>query len=182
MTALRAFHGDPAIKAKYLARVRMHRELDHLTQGVGWESDGETKGCAVGCTLDAYDHTRYPIEIGLPEWLAHIEDAIFEGLPYATAMAWPERFLTAIPVGADVEPVRHQLAIRRLDRLPATHLTEDVVAAINLVRGCHIAALHDLPCDWDAARSAAESAARSAARSAAYIRHAAKLLDLLRQS
>jgi hypothetical protein len=47
-----AFHGDPAIKAKYLKRVKMHTKLDHLKQGVGWEKNGHTKGCAVGCTLE----------------------------------------------------------------------------------------------------------------------------------
>ena len=87
---MQAFHNDPAVKAKYLARVRMHREADHLTQGVGWESNGVTRGCAVGCTLEAYDHRRYPIELGLPEWLARLEDRIFEGLPHADALSWPE--------------------------------------------------------------------------------------------
>jgi hypothetical protein len=117
---LRAFHGDPAVKAKYMARVEAHRRADEIIQGKGW-SDG--KGCAIGCTLDNYDHSRYPIELGLPVWLAHLEDAIHEGLPLEDAKRWPGQLLEAIPEGADVEPVRDRVAIKRLEWLFA-HLAE----------------------------------------------------------
>ena len=62
-----AFHGDPATKEKYIARVRAHREADRLVQGEIWDGD---KGCAVGCTLESYEHERYPVELGVPEELA----------------------------------------------------------------------------------------------------------------
>lgn len=100
-----------AIKTKYLERLRTHRELDHLTQGVGWENNGETRGCAVGCTLEAYDHARYPIELGIPEDLARLQDAIFEGLPRADALAWPEQFLGTIREGADLSLVWPRFAL-----------------------------------------------------------------------
>jgi hypothetical protein len=106
-----AYHGDPAIKAKYLARVKAHREADVLTQGVGWESNGTTRGCAVGCTLEAYDHSRYPVELGIPEVIANLEDAIFEGLPRAEAMRWPEAFLKAIKPGSDLSMVWPRFAV-----------------------------------------------------------------------
>ena len=80
MTAL-AYHNDEAIKEKYLNRLRAHREADELVQGVGWEHNGKTRGCAVGCTFDAYEHSRGPVEIGVPETLIYFQDAIFEGLP-----------------------------------------------------------------------------------------------------
>lgn len=78
---LRAFHGDPAIKRKYLARILAHAKADEIVQGIGYEHNGTVRGCAVGCTLDVYDHARYPIELGLPEWIGHLEDCIHEGLP-----------------------------------------------------------------------------------------------------
>jgi hypothetical protein len=84
---MRAYHGDSEIKAKYLARVRSHRAADELIHGKGW--DGH-RGCAIGCTLDGYDHSRYPIELGIPEQLAHLEDWLFERLPVDNSMAWPE--------------------------------------------------------------------------------------------
>lgn len=43
-----AYHNDPKIKLKYVARFEAHRVADEVIQGQGWE-DG--KGCFVGCTL-----------------------------------------------------------------------------------------------------------------------------------
>jgi hypothetical protein len=91
-----SFHGDPAIKQKYIDRVQAHADADELIRGIGWKHG---KGCAIGCTLEAYDHSRYPIELGIPEWAARLEDVIFEGLPNDQAMTWPRRFLEAVPVG-----------------------------------------------------------------------------------
>jgi hypothetical protein len=118
-TTLIAYHGDPKIKAKYLRRVRAHRRADELVQGTGW-ADG--KGCAVGCTLDAYRHSRYPIELGIPEVLARLEDALFEQIPRRNRdawLAWPEEFLAAIKPGADLAPVWPQWAVWML--LDETH-------------------------------------------------------------
>jgi len=190
---LRAFHGDPAIKAKYLARVQAHAAADRLIQGTGWE---EGKGCAIGCTLEAYDHTRYPIELGLPEWLARLEDSIFEGFPKDEAMVWPESFLEAIHPGADLEPVRHKLAMRRIDRLTelqrgnlgehgeaSDSVIHQTLSALEQVRRCHEAEaggnVCDVPAAWSAAWSAAESAAWSAARSAEIAWQLARLLEYL---
>ncbi len=103
-----AFHGDPAVKAKYLSRVAAHRAADQLIQGTGWNG---RRGCAVGCTLESYNHSRYPIELGIPVELARLEDRLFELLPVADAMAWPERFLSAIEPGANLSKVWTQWAI-----------------------------------------------------------------------
>ena len=56
--ALRAYHNDPATKRRYLARVRAHRLADELVQGTGFETNGQTRGCAVGCTLNAYEDRK----------------------------------------------------------------------------------------------------------------------------
>ena len=100
---MQAFHNDQAIKDKYLARVIAHREADNIIRGTGWE-DG--KGCAVGCTLENYDHSRYPIELGIPEWLARVEDTLFEGMSLGKSRTWPEEFLKAVNVGADLEKIK----------------------------------------------------------------------------
>jgi hypothetical protein len=52
---MKAFHNDQAIKDKYIARVEAHIKADNLIRGTGWYGG---KGCAVGCTLEAYDHIR----------------------------------------------------------------------------------------------------------------------------
>jgi hypothetical protein len=169
-----SFHGKQEIKDKYLARVIKHRELDNIIQGIGWENG---KGCAVGCTLENYDHSRYPIELGLPEWLARLEDRIFEGFPKEKAMFWPERFLASIPVGVCVENVRHHSSIKRMERLLEIQnkLLEkhneqyilDTINSIKLVIDCHRLELKNEYCDWAKAESAAGSAAELAAQSAA---------------
>ncbi len=170
---LLAYHGDPAIKRKYLARMRAHRKADELCQGVGFEHNGQTRGCAVGCTFDKYDHARGPIEIGVPEVLLHLEDAIFEGLSEDEALDWPEKFLAAIKPGADLSRMHHQFFVWLLVDSKLLMITDSNRAAIE-----QVAALHERAAagevitesDWSAAESAAWSAARwaeSAAVSAA---------------
>jgi hypothetical protein len=164
MSTLLSYHNDPKIKQKYIHRLSEHRRLEHLTQGVGWETEnGTTKGCAVGCVLENYDHSLYPIELGLPEWLARLEDHLFEKLPKGEAEQFAVDFLAAIPVGKDIEPVRHRLAIIRqeaaLVRLKDN--TEPYAAecrnAINLVISYHNGCLQGASSEW-AARSAAWAA------------------------
>ncbi len=95
---MKAFHNDPAIKQMYLDRIAAHRSADELIKGTGWE-DG--KGCAIGCTFHSYSHEAMEREWDVPQMLAHLEDAIFEGLPNGDSQAWPEQFTNAIPVGSD---------------------------------------------------------------------------------
>lgn len=80
---MQAFHNDPAVKEKYLARIRAHAAADRLTQRVGWK---EGRGCAVGCTFEAYDHDLGPVEIGVPTWLMWLEDSLFERLAKKEAL------------------------------------------------------------------------------------------------
>ena len=168
MSQLLAYHGDPKVKAKYLARVRAHRKADELVQGVGFERNGETRGCAVGCTLDAYDHARYPVELGMPEMLARLEDAIFEGLPKAKALEWPTQFLSAAKPGADLSLVGWKfLAWLLSDEKVNPGINHPLVR--DAVKRC-ANMMHDMGEGKkvaESARSAAESAARSAAWSAA---------------
>ncbi len=105
---LRAFHGKQEVKDKYIERVQAHATADEIVKGKYWE-DG--KGCAVGCTIEGSDHERYETELGIPEQIAHIEDALFEELPNGTAKAFPLKFLEAIPVGADLSLVCAKLVV-----------------------------------------------------------------------
>lgn len=100
---MKAFHNDPEIKSKYLNRVIAHRNADEILQGKYWEKG---KGCAVGCTIHGEDHSAYERELGIPTWLAKLEDRLFEGLNLTEAKTFPERFLSAIPVGCDLESIK----------------------------------------------------------------------------
>lgn len=83
-----SYHNDPAVKTKYVERMRGHIKADALVRGLGWDSK-KKRGCAVGCTLENYDHAQYPIELGVPEWLARLEDTLFENLPEKDAKTFP---------------------------------------------------------------------------------------------
>ena len=136
-----SFHNDPKIKDKYLDRVRKN-------------------GGAVGCTLEHNDSKRYPIELGLPVWLARLEEEIFNNLPVDKAKQWPLNFLKAIPIGVDVDAARHLIDIRRLDRLISIQeklLSKNegavksaivaTISAIKIIKSCHDAALNEMGFD-----------------------------------
>jgi len=105
---MRAFHGKQEVKDFYLARVRAHREADQIVRGFYWEGG---KGCAVGCTIHSGDHAAYEVELGIPRIIARLEDGIFEALPNGRSKLWPEQFLSAPPVGADLSLVWPRFAV-----------------------------------------------------------------------
>ncbi len=182
---MRAFHNDEKIKQKYLARVIAHQKADNLIRGQGWNG---TKGCAVGCTLENYDHSRYPIELGIPEWLARVEDTLFEGMTLEKSKTWPEVFLRAVNVGADLEKIKTPFIVYILkqtiksmdacefDRSANPNVVEAVdrskAAVLKMIR-CREKGL-----DLSAARSAARSAAWSA-ESAAHDNYAEELIRMI---
>lgn len=108
-----AYLGDPTLKTFLLQELHRHRKADEIVKGHYWENG---KGCAVGCTLESIaarngkwkagiDHTNhalYESELGIPSQLAHLQDAIFEGLPNPDYLAWPEQFAKAIMPGANL--------------------------------------------------------------------------------
>jgi hypothetical protein len=97
-----AYHGDPAIKSKYLNRVLAHQAADEIAHGFYWENG---KGCAVGCTLHSNRHAAYETELGVPRMLARLEDRLFEGMANGKSKEFPAKFLAAIQPGADLSRV-----------------------------------------------------------------------------
>lgn len=186
---MQAFHNDIKIKDQYMARVMAHFDADELIKGTYWK-DG--KGCAVGCTIHSGDHALYEVELGIPEWLARLEDRIFEGLPNGKAKEWPVKFLAAIHVGADLDKIKSPFLIFVLEstldkfdhaKSPEVKKAIDDVISLhkqeNVTESAWAAARFAAWSAAGAARSAARSAAWSAAGAAAYIKFADKLLELL---
>jgi hypothetical protein len=101
---MKAFHGSEEVKEKYVERMKAHIAADELTTGTGWRNGS---GCAVGCTLNKYDHKAYEVELGLPEWLAHLEDVLFENVSEDYSRTFPLRFLEVIPIGVDVDRINN---------------------------------------------------------------------------
>ena len=215
MKTLISYKGDKNLKEKFVKEIEKHRKADAIEQGTYGHQNGTWKGCAVACSLrslaiidgedlvTAYnDHTLYETKLGIPEWIARLEDTLFEGLPVKDAKKWPEQFSKAIPVGINLEPIKWKfcayLMKENIDRVLKLNITDElkkqVVDAIRGVLYVHENAIAsgtwDESAAWSArsaawsarseAWSAAESAAESAAWSAAYVKYSKYLLKLLK--
>lgn len=106
------FGGDPELKAKMQGRAEGHRVMDHFMQGIYWEKS-EVKGCAIGClSTGAASFGRsngqgsgaeaIACEFQIPYWLARLAETAFEGRDKDGAIAWVEKFVSAIPVGVEL--------------------------------------------------------------------------------
>ena len=174
-----SFHNDQAIKDFYIARLVAHRDADELIKGIGWTGG---KGCAVGCTLHAYNHKAYEDELGIPEALARIQDRLFECLPDRLSQQWPIRFLQSIPVGVDLSLVVWQYLHRIVSDVVEKHGTDDVkkgcAHAIDVLRRKALGEVVT-EAEAEAARTAADAAdaayaaAHNVARTVAYAAAAA---------
>jgi hypothetical protein len=165
---MRAFHNNAAIKSFYLDRIRAHAAADEIQKGFYWEAG---RGCAVGCTVHGDDHAAYETELGIPMWLALLEDKIFEGLPIEEAKRWPERFLSAITVGQDLKGIKKPF----LQFVVAEARSSAATAAARATSALAEAAAATKAATKAAARTAARAAeAKAAARAAAWAARAAR--------
>ena len=159
MTML-AFHDDPAIKAKYVNRMKDHIAADQVIQKLSWEEETNS-GCAVGCTLNSYSHEAYEEELGIPEALARLEDSIFEGLPVRDAPAFALGFLTAIHPGADLSMVTSRMCHWMLTspdldlQGKATEAGRSAIVTVATLYSQRIAGNEPSDTEWSSARSAA---------------------------
>ena len=164
-----SYHNDAAIKAIYVERFAQHRAADAVIQGQGYENG---RGCFVGCTLQAYNHSQFPLELGWPEWLARLADTIFESLPEKQAAQFGTDLLNAVPVGADLNAIKGPFLLsiqrRNLERLkdnkePYAQQCRDAIQGV--IAWLETGMQEAQRSAYSAARSAG-SAARSAADSA----------------
>ena len=164
-----AFHSEPSLKSAVMDRLREHRRLDQIVQGVYFENG---KGCHLGCLTHFESNTHdaaarlFGIEPRIGYWL----EAVFEGLPKGDCERWVLESTEAIPCGADLSLCHHHLSAWLLGESGFLKIVDENRDAIEQVRGLHVRAASGeviTADEWSAARSAAESAARSAAWSAA---------------
>jgi hypothetical protein len=130
-----AFHGDPAIKEKFLARVR----AANIVQGMCWNPK-TSSGDAIGSILHSAEHAEFPVQLGIPEWLARLVDVIHDNLPHKEFPSWPLQFLEAIPVGRTWDDQLEEcfllfiLELFILEQLPTRDATLDMLS--NLLQHC----------------------------------------------
>ena len=160
-------------KDYWVSTMQEHQDSDRLIAGEWFREDSETefKGCFFGCAMQTDES---PLEkaieaMGLPDWLIYLSEKIYEGLPQDERILFPVRLLESIPVGKNLEPIKHKLAITRLTKLATEN--NRVSECINIIIELHKIKLIGKEVsfeDWSSAESAARSAAWSAesARSA----------------
>jgi hypothetical protein len=179
----------PEQKTEFLDQSKAHFAADMLLRGTYADQNAdEFKGCSVGCHLhhimpaataeeisDLDDkHRRVADHYGYPEWLAQLQDTIFEGLPNGESAKWHvllAETLAETPADYDWQAALHRVhaVILRVSYKTAGTAQEVVHRVLDLHEraGRGEAVADEL---WNAAESAARSAARaaeSAARSAA---------------
>jgi hypothetical protein len=164
---MNAYFGKQEMKDLKLAQVRAHRMADQIIKGKYWENG---KGCAVGCTVHSSDHSAYEREMGIPRLLARLEDCLFERLPNERAMTWPEEFLEAIQIGADLSLVgarfMHWLLVDPKEGVIQHANTDQTREAIQKIAALYARKIGGSPVsinDWLVAAAAAAAAADAAA-------------------
>ena len=164
-----AYHGDHAVKLKYVGRMLAHQEADEIIHRIYWEGG---KGCAIGCTVHSDNHAAYETELGMPEWFAHLDDKIFEGMSDAVSRRFPLRLLSAIPVGfAEWDRLYHEFCayvlrdICEFDKMRYY----DVAVAVDAIIRLHERWTVTDDQAWTAAQSAVHSTGMSAGYSAAML-------------
>ncbi len=164
---MKSFFGNEFIKESYLSQVIDHQKADEVIKGKYWENG---KGCAVGCTIHSSDHKDYEMELGIPEWLARVEDTLFEGMSTIKSKTWAEDFLQSIPLGVDLNQIKSKFLLIVLKSTYDTfdHVKfPDVKESLDTVVNLYESGETDLDKFNSAANSAANAAA-NAANSAAY--------------
>jgi hypothetical protein len=112
-------------KTEFVRELKKHQKADDFIRGTYFNSTSG-KGCAVGCSLESVsrlkklkfsfdDHTLYEKHLGIPEWLARVEDTLFEGMTEERSKTWPVEFAEAIHPGADLEKVRVPFIVMLLE-------------------------------------------------------------------
>lgn len=119
---MQSFLNDPQLKKDLLAEVEKHRLADDFVAGTyGKELNGRFVGCVVGCSIESlnrirgkkfrtWNHKAYE-DIGIPEWLAKVQDVVYEGLPSDRKSLWAEQSWKSMPVGINLDRLKDPFMI-----------------------------------------------------------------------
>lgn len=182
-----SFFGEQCLKDTVVARVKEHQRMDQIIQGTYWEQcgDGVFRGCAIGCVLHSNDHMAYERQLGLPVFLAYIDEHIFESLPPGEAKFWPLRFIEAVPVGVDLELVFPKFMHWLLSDPEGVrqHADARTLPIIDSLVTMYARRIDGVPFDsWAAALAAARAALAAAWAAAGAARAAGKNESIHRQA
>jgi len=157
---------------KIRARIARHRELDEIIQGTGWNG---RIGCAIGCSLDKYDHEEFAnVLIGNNDRndgikIALLIDRLHELLPFALSLDWPGRVAHALTPGADTTHVLSRWFVWLLRVELKDHDAFGYCAKVAALYECRLAGDEPSATTWSSVYDdAADIAALAALASYAY--------------
>ena len=112
-----------------LVEMREHQKHDRFVQNTYLDELGSpvgTKifhGCMFGCTMqtDSKPITKFCERYGMPLWMGFLCEGIFEGMDFDEAIYFPVQVmekLVELPEDFDLEKVKHEVIIKRLENLP----------------------------------------------------------------
>ena len=163
-------------RQEFLELAKKHYAADMLIKATYGEIEqGQFKGCSVGCFLydikgDKFDvvdkHQVLADWSGLPVWLHHLQDTLFEGLPNGDSAKWHVQLaetIAGLPAEYDWQAAMHRVhvAILRVSYKTAGKSKSVVESVIDL----HERAGRGEPLAdelWSAVRSAAYQEIRDA--------------------
>jgi hypothetical protein len=104
-------------------------------------------------------HKLYEQHMGIPEWLAHVEDDLFERMGLERSKTWPVEFIEAINEGADLEKAKSPFMIVVLEEaLGCFNHTDFPDAKMTIDRVAHLWATGGTKEEFIAAAKAAKAA------------------------
>ena len=168
-----------------VANTKAHYAADMLLkQTYGTDDNGSFRGCSIGCHMHSIfpektadniqaisrKHKLVADHYGYPEWLALLQDTVFEGLPNGESNKWHVQLaeaIVALPDDVNWQNVLHRVhvGILRVSYATAGKTSEAVKAVLDLhERAANGEDVTDeqWSAAWYAARSAAESAGYAA--------------------
>ena len=160
-----SFFGEPCLKDAIVERVREHQRLDQIAQSIYWDG---SKGCAIGCVLHSGEHMAFERQLGLPVFLAYMDEHVFECLPLEDAKRWPLRFIEAVPVGVDLELIFPRFMHWLLSDPDGMrkHANAETVRIIDVLVTMYARRIEGISFDMQGAEAAGAAEAARAARAA----------------
>lgn len=168
-------------RQEFLDQSRAHYAADMLLKGTfGTEKTGTFRGCSVGCHLHHINpehrasgkHAAVANYYGYPEWLARLQDSIFEGLPDDECNRWHLQLaetLYTLPDDYDWQAAMHRVLVAIL-RVALQHAGKAAPVVQTVIDLHERAARGETVTDkeWQKAERAAALTAERAARVAAW--------------
>jgi len=135
---LQAFKNKQSLKQEIVSRMKEHINLDQLVQGIGYDHSSG-KGCAVGCSINCYDHQSFADTLDIDLWIPQVYDNVHEGINFIHIAKFNLDFLNSIPVGMSKKQsdmVRLKLFYFMLTKIIPSEFQKykEIAAIINLFK------------------------------------------------